>query len=222
MSKSKKPPVDKAVATIRKPKGKDAQKVAITQVTAQGMQNSPLWGSAADLQKAVVPWTSDANALGANATLVSHLREQLRAADAQQVVLRRNWTASTSHVLATATLFCAGSADKVKSLTLDVEQRGRTGPLPVPVGLEVNPGAVPGEATAKWPRASAKYGVLLQHATDPANAATVSVPQVCTKTKITLDGMPSNANVSVRIAAIDPSSPQGQTAWSAWVVGNAK
>jgi hypothetical protein len=57
---------------------------------------------------------------------------------------------------------------------------------------------------------------------DPGNPATVSLPQACTKTTFKLDGMPSGAGVSFRIAAIDPASATGQTAWTAWVAGSAK
>lgn len=37
-----------------------------------------------------------------------------------------------------------------------------------------------------------------------------------------LKGMTPGAKVSVRVAAIDPASPTGQSAWSAWVLGNAR
>jgi len=222
MSKSKKPPVDRAVATIRKPKGTDAQKVTVTQATIQGMQASPSWASATDLQAAVKPWGAAATALGANTTAIANLRKQLAQAEATQLTLRRDWQLNMSHVLSVATLFCAGSADTMKSLGLDVVLHGRIGALGTPADLAVKPGRVSGEVAASWTRGNAIHGFLVQHATDPATPATVSLPQACTKATFKLDGMPSGANVSFRVAAIDPSSSTGQSPWSAWVAGSAK
>jgi hypothetical protein len=44
----------------------------------------------------------------------------------------------------------------------------------------------------------------------------------CTQAKLVLGGLPSNASVSVRVAAIDPTAPNHQSPWSAWVLGNAR
>jgi hypothetical protein len=62
----------------------------------------------------------------------------------------------------------------------------------------------------------------VQHATDPGNAATFSPSIPSTKPRFVLDGLPSNASVSVRVAAIDPASATGQSSWSPWVLGNAR
>ena len=75
---------------------------------------------------------------------------------------------------------------------------------------------------ASWDKGIAIHGFVVQHATDPANPATVSGSIPWTRTTFKIDGLPSKANVSVRVAAIDPASPEGQSPWSAWVVGNAR
>jgi hypothetical protein len=62
----------------------------------------------------------------------------------------------------------------------------------------------------------------VQHATDAANPATYSPSLACTKSKFTLTGATSGSSVSFRVAAIDPSSATGQTAWSGWVVGTVR
>jgi hypothetical protein len=110
----------------------------------------------------------------------------------------------------------------VKSLGLGVASSARLGALGIPVGLAVHPGKITGETEATWTRGNAHHGFLVQHAVDPGNPATVSLPQACTKTTFKLDGMPSGAGVSFRIAAIDPASATGQTSWTAWVAGSAK
>jgi hypothetical protein len=224
MSKAKKTPVDRAVARIQKPKSTDAQKVNVTRSTLHGMQNSPNWAAATDLQAAVKPWSATADAMEANATVIANLRKQVAAAEAKQLTLRRDWHVETTHVLSVATLFCGGSADTVKSFTLDVASHGRIGLLDVPADLAVHPGKVGGEVDGSWSRGNARHGFLVQHATDPANPATVSAPTACTKSTFKLGGLPSGASVSVsvRVAAIDPASPTGQTPWSAWVLGSAK
>ncbi len=202
--------------------GTDALKVSVTHSLAQAMQQSPDWASATDVQNAVKTWGKDADSIDANAKVIANLRAQLKAAEAQQEGLRRDWQASKKQVLSTVTVYCGGSADKVKGFNLDVVTRARLGALPTPANLAVNPGKLPGEVVSTWDKGLAAHGFLVQHATDPTNAATISMPTACTKARFTLDGMPSSANVSIRVAAINPASPTGQTPWSAWVVGNAR
>jgi len=125
-------------------------------------------------------------------------------------------------VLTEATVYAAGSAAKVQGFALDVEDGGRLGPLAAPTGLSVNPGKLSGEVEAKWARGTAPHGFLVQHATDPTNAATLSSPMPWTKTKLMLSGLASSATVSFRVAAIDPSSATGIGPWTSWVVGNAR
>ncbi len=222
MSKAKKPPVDRAVATIRKETGTDALKVSVTNSLGQAMAKSPDWAAATDVQTAVKAWTANAAALGTDAQTIAGLRAQLNAAEAAQEGLRRDWQASRAQVISTVTVFCGGSADKVAGFNLDVVSHQRLGAMATPTGLSVNPGTGTGEVEASWSRGLARAGFLLQHATDPTNAATVSAVTAWTKTKFTLGGLPSNANVSFRVAAIDPSAATGQSPWSGWVGGNAR
>jgi hypothetical protein len=222
MSKSKKPPIDRAVATIRQPSGTDALKASCTATVTQAMKASPNWAAATDVQTAVAVWTKDAAALAANATTIANLRAQLATAESLQLTLRRDWASSRQQVISTVTVFCGGSADKVKGFNLDVVTHARLGALAVPADLNVNPGKVLGEVLATWTRGLAKHGFVAQHATDPSTAATISVPFVVTKVSFKLEGMTSGASVSFRVAAIDPTSPTGQTGWTPWVVGNAR
>ena len=222
MSKTKTPPVDRAEATVKKATRTDSLKVSVTRSVCQGMKQCADWAAATLVQTAVKAWSDGADGLEANAKVIVDLRTQLKAAEAKQNTLRRDWGVAKAHVLVAVTSFCGGSADKVKAFTLDVVTRGRLGALGAPIDLIVMPGKAIGEAVSTWEKGIAQHGFLVQHATDPSNAATVSAPIASTKPKFTLGGLPSGANVSVRVAAIDPASPTGQSPWSAWVVGNAR
>jgi len=222
MSNATKPLVDRAVATIRKKISTDALKVSVTNQITQAMPQSPNWSAATDVQSAVKTWSAGAAALDANAKVITNLRAQLKAAEAKQLTLRRDWATAKAQVLVNVTVFCGGSADMVKGFNLDVITRTRLGMLPAPTNLTVNPGKVPGEVASTWDKGLAGHGFLVQHATDPTNAATVSASIPSTKPKFTLGGMPQGANVSIRVAAIDPASPTGMSPWTAWIVGNAR
>ena len=220
--KTQKAAVNRAVATIKTATNTDALKVSVTDTLAQAMAKSPDWNGATDVQAAVTTWKANAGAIDTNAQAIAGLRAELVAAEAKQLGLRRDWVASRKHVVSSVTVYCGGNADEVKGFSLDVILHGRLGLLAAPDGLAVNPGAALGEVDAKWTKGVAIHGFLVQHATDPANLATISASIASTRPKFTLAGLPSSANVSVRVAAIDPASPKGQSPWSAWVVGNAR
>jgi hypothetical protein len=219
---NKKAAVDRAVATIRRATNTDALKTSVTHSLSQAMSQSPDWPAATDVQTAVKVWSTGADAIDANAKVIAGLRAQLTAAEAKQSGLRRDWFAAKKQVVSTVTVFCGGSADKVKGFTLDVVTRTAIGPLAAPIDVTVNPGTALGDVVSKWTKGLATHGFVVQHATDPSNAATISGSTPSTKPSFTLGGMPSNATVSVRVAAIDPASSTGQSPWSAWVVGNAR
>jgi hypothetical protein len=89
-------------------------------------------------------------------------------------------------------------------------------------GRAVNPGKGSGEVVASWSRGDAIHGFVVQHASDATNVATYAQPIPWTKSRFTLGALATNAVVSFRVAAIDPTSATGISPWTAWVVGNAK
>jgi hypothetical protein len=223
MGKSKsKETVDRAVATIKEPTGSDALKVSVTGTISAAMAKSPDWAGATDVQAAVKGWTASAAAIEANSQIISGLRAQLATAESKQLGLRRDWLSSRKQVTSSVTVYCGGSADMVKGFGLDVITNGRLGLLDSPVDVAVNPGAVTGEVLATWTKGIAVHGFVVQHATDPTNPSTISGSIPSTKPRFTLTGLASSANVSIRVAAIDPASSTGQSPWSAWVIGNAR
>jgi hypothetical protein len=220
--KSSAAPVDKAVATIRSSTKTDTLKMSVTETLAQAMAKSPDWTAATGVQTAVQAWSSCASSLDGNAQTIRGLRAQLAAAEVKQHGLRRDWSAARKQVITSVTVYCGGSADKVSGFGLDLLKKGRIGILPIPTDLTVNPGAMPGEVVCEWAKGVAIHGFVVQHAADPNNAATVSPSIPSTRPRWVLDGLPSGASVSVRVAAIDPASPTGQSPWTTWVLGNAR
>ena len=155
--------------------------------------------------------------------MIVGLRSQLKTAEAKQHGLRRAWRVTKKQVLSTADVLCAGSADDLRAYGFDVITHGVPGlPIGVPDHLSTAPGLAGGEVAAKWLKGAARHGFVVQHATDVANPATFSASIPCTKCKFALTGQVPATSVYFRVAAIDPSSPTGQTAWSAWVAGTVR
>src|SRR5207248_761986 len=142
--------------------------------------------AAADVQGAVTVWSKSADDIEANAKVIASLKDQLGAAEGKQRSFRRNWRASTSQVLGTVSVFCNGSADMVKSFNFEVRTRTVLGAQAAVENVTVSAGTSIGEVVGRWPRGTASHGFVVQHATDPANAATYSATAPYTKTKYTL------------------------------------
>jgi hypothetical protein len=224
MSKSKKraPAVDRAAPSIAKPTVTDAQKVTAARDIVATAKKNPAWATAKDLQAAAVVWSQSADDIEANATVVVAARSALATAEAKQRSLRRAWAAAKGQVLGAVNVLCAGSADDLKAYGFGVRNHAGLGPLAVPDNLATAPGTAPGQAVFSWSKGLCRHGFLVQHATNVADQATYSAATACTKSKFTLTGAPPGSSVSFRVAAIDPSSPTGQTAWSGWVAGTVR
>jgi hypothetical protein len=216
--KSKAAPADKAQPTIKQSTTTDSEKVAVAHSTTASMAKSPLWATSPDVQAAAKAWGLSADDIDANVKIIADLRNQLAAAEAKRLALRRNWSACKRQVLSTVSLVCAGSADDVMGFSFVVITRSVASTLAAIDGVTSSLGAMVGQATVKWPRGLAKHGFLVQHATDVANQATYSPLLPCTKTKYTLGGLtPSGSSVFFRVAAVDPHAASGMSPWSVWV-----
>jgi hypothetical protein len=219
---NKKPPVDRAVATIKRSTRTDAEKVTVTSDISQAMQTSPDYVASAALQTAVKAWSAEATSIGTQVSVVAGLRAQLKTAVAKLASLRCDWQVAKMQVTSIATSVCAGSPDRVKALNLDVIVHARIGALAAPIGFTGTPGTGNGQVELAWTKGNASHGWLVQYATDPSNATTVSASIPSTKRKITLSGLPHSANLSFRVAAIDPTSATGMSPWSAWITATVR
>jgi len=226
MSKTKKSrakPEDRAEPTLKQATNTDAEKVNVAYATAASMAKSPLWPTATDVQSAAKAWTVSADDLGANAKIIADLRNQLKAAEAKQLQLRRKYRSCRKQVLSSVAVVCAGSASDVTGFSLDVITRTAAKPLDAMTGITTQPGANIGDATAKWLRGLARHGFIVQHATDTANAATYSPAIPCTHVTYTVKNAgASGSTVYLRVAAVDPTSPTGMSPWSAWIAATVR
>jgi len=215
-------PVDRAKPVIRRSRSTDTAKVAVTRTTVSVMQGSPAWANAPAIQTAATAWTTAADAVETNAKILADLRMKLVTVTAEQRGLRRDWNVATQHVLATVAMHTQGSADQIHAYGFDVLARAGSVTVETPADLVTSLGKATGEVAFRWARGSARHGFLVQHATDTANAATVSSAVPCTKAKYTLTGALPAQTVFFRVAAIDPASPTGHTPWSDWIAGTAR
>jgi hypothetical protein len=202
---------------------KDVDRIDVTNTHVAAMKGSSDWVNApASVQTATTAWSAAATAIASNATLIANLRSQLAQAEAAQRTLRRKWSGASRQILGALAAWCDGSADMVARLGFRVLTHGNLGPLAVPSNLTTSLGASPGESTVKWDRGNAHHGFLVQHATDVTNVATYSAAVPCTKSRYTIEAATSASVVHFRVAAIDPSSKTGTTAWSDWVAGTVR
>jgi len=200
-----------------KPRNTTVDKVSLTRSLTTSMQSSSHWAAAAELQSSVTSWNQAANALEANAALIAHLHDQLVQAQLTQRVNLQNWAAGAKHVFSNVDILAGGDVDTLQSLGFSPVVRGAPVAPPVPDHITSALGKLPGQAVVKWdPGVKVRHGFVVQHGTDVASAA-ATVPVVSTKRRYVITGASSASVVQFRVAAIDSSSPTGQTAWSPWV-----
>jgi len=213
----------RAKPLFKSPRATDAQKVALTQSQATAIKASPDWNSAPQVQAVVGTWTTAATAVAQNAAAVAGLVDQLKTLRLSHRVLLQQWAAQTKQVLSVIDVFCDGDVAKLHGFGFDAAVRNAPSALAVPTDLITHPGKLSGQAVVAWKIVGPRdHGFLVQHATDAANPATYSTPIASTKRKFTLIGAQPASVVHFRVAAIDPSSATGQTAWSDWVSATAR
>jgi len=222
VTKSKAAHVDRARPQVRQATKTDTDKVKATQALQASMAASPDWAQASDVQGASQALGTHAAEMSANADAIRALLDQAKALEDKQRVSRRNWQSALRHLKSTVEVLCKGSGDMVKGFGFEVQSRAIRGPLAAPSGLALSKGVNNGEVRAEWLRGSARHGFVVQHATDPANQATYSVPVSSTRSRCTLGGLPPATLVYVRLAAVDPNAPDARSPWSDWATETAR
>jgi len=219
-TKTKAKPAERATPTSKVVYTTDAEKVTCADGHISSMKASPSWATATDVQASATAWATVTASLTANDVVITGLREQLTDAVGVQVTLRGKWLAARKHVLSTVGVFCAGSVELIEGLGFEVLTHA-VQEITALTSIVTTPGSSAGEVDASWDETVNRHGFMLQHASDPANAATYSPFIPCTVGSFTLGGQVSAATVYFRVAAIDPSQPTHLTAWSPWVAGTA-
>jgi hypothetical protein len=181
------------------------------------MKASSHWSSATELQSSVTSWNQTADALEAKSALIAQLRDQLAQAQLDLRSVLQDWAAGAKHVFSNVDILAGGDVETLVSLGFTPAVRAPQSALTVPDHFTSAPGKLPGQATVKWdPGVKGHHGYIVQHGTDVATA-TASIPIVCTRRRYDITGASSASVVQFRAAAVDSSSPTGQTAWSPWV-----
>jgi hypothetical protein len=210
--------VDHAVPMVTGPTSTDVERVSITRTHVGAMQKSPEWAKALDVQKTAGDWSTAADNLEANAKKVADLKKALAAALAEELVLRRRWTAAGHVCVSAVETYCDGSVDTAKSLGFDVHAKVVRPAAGVPQELMGKRGKVAGVATATWnPGDKRRHTFQVQHCTDTANQATYSAPLAVTRKTFKLAGQAPGATIYFRVRTLDPKLPEGQTDWTPWV-----
>jgi len=206
-------PAPRARPTTQKPRSTDAEKVDLTRSITTALKASPDWPAATDVQASVTSWNALADVMATSDQQIATLRDQLSALIATQHVNRQKWSVLTRQVFTNVDAHCGGDVEKIHGFGLTAQVRGTPVVITTPANVTTSLGKWPGQTIVTWDHVP--YGVLVQHASDAANAATYSMPVACTKRRVILTGV--QAPISVRVAAIDPSAATGLSAWSAWV-----
>jgi hypothetical protein len=209
-------PAPRARPASKLARSTDVQKVDYTRSLSTAIKASSHWPAAPDVQAAVGTWNTLADSFAANTASIAALRVQLHTLLKNQGVVRQQWGAATTHVLSTIDVFSNGDPAVVQSFGFDAVVRGASSASTAPTQITSTLGKLPGQATVRW-IPSNRRGSIVQRATDVSNAATYSTPVVCTRRRYMLTGAQPASVVHVRVAAIDPSSPDGQSAWSEWI-----
>ncbi len=182
------------------------------------MKASSHWATASELQSTVASWNQTADTLDANAKQLVLLRDQIAQIVLSQRTLLQTWSVTTQHVLSSVDILAGGDVETLQSFGFPPVVRGSSAPIAVPADIMSVLGRLSGQAFVRWDEGAPerRHGYVVQHASDAANAATYSVPAVSTKRSYVLSGASASV-MQFRVAAIDPTSSSGQSAWSSWV-----
>ena len=220
MSKKKKDQkkIDKAVAVITDACSTPAEMADCGHKHLTAMQKSSLWATLpADVQQAGVDLDVASTNIEANDALIAGLLAKVDAARTNHPILIRRWIGKKRACLTKVTDHADGSKDTVVNLGFDVFVTQPLPPSGVPQNLRDKHSKVHGEAHAKWDRAPTDHDYMVQHATDPSNPTTYSAPVVVSKVTFKLPGQVPGATIHLRVLAIDPKLPTGQSDYTAWV-----
>ena len=213
MSKKK---ADYAVAIMPGKTTTPEEMVATGTAGIGGINSSTLLPSAPGVQTAVDDFTVANDSLAANNKKKADLRLQLSQVEADEVTLARRWGIRRQGVLQAVNVFCDGSKEKVQAFNLGVATRTKLPPAVVPTNLHQAKTRKPTTLVVAWDKTTQRHGYMVQHATNPNDAATYAAPVMCTKARFELPGQTLAATIHLRVLALDPSLPGGQTEYTAW------
>jgi hypothetical protein len=209
---------DRATARFTARMETEAEKVSGAQAQITSIKASTNWAAATAVQTATNAWATETTAVDTGAQLIASLEKQLGVARTNQLVNLRRWTLQRQATLNAIDVFCDGSKDTMLTFGVAVAARTAHAPASVPVGLMSRKGKVSRTVAWEWFLTPMNhYGFMVQHATNVADATTYSPPTACSKRSFKLTSQTPGTTISLRVMALDPALPTGQTDWSAWV-----
>jgi hypothetical protein len=149
---------------------------------------------------------------------IASLEKQIGVARTNQLANLRRWALQRQAVLSAINVFCDGSKDTMLTFGVEVATATIHHPASIPVGITARKGKVSRQVAWQWlltPKN--RYGFMVQHATNVADATTYSQPMSCSKRSFKLLLQTPGTAISLRVMGLDPSLPTGQTDWSPWV-----
>ena len=210
--------IDKAVAVITDPCSTPAQMADCGHKRLAAMQKSPLWATLpADVQQGGIDLDTASTNIEENDALIVTLLAQVDTARANHLILLRRWVGKKRACLTKVTDYADGSKDTVINLGFAVFVSQPLPPSGVPENLRDKHSKVHGEAHGQWDRGLTDHDYMVQHATDPTNPATHSTPVAVSKVTFKLSAQIPGALVYLRVLAIDPKLPTGQSDYTTWV-----
>lgn len=208
---------DHATATTSGPMGNPVEMVETGSRVIDAVRKSDELPDAPEVAEALDMWALENDKLDANNKLKADLRRRLSLADAEEVTLCRHWSLRRQGVLYAANVHCDGSAERVQRLCLQVVERRKSPPAQVPEDLRQVRSRKPTTLTVAWKKVKGSHGYMVQCATTPEDPATYSRPSMCKRARFAVPGQVLGAQIWIRVLSLDPSLPDGQSDYSAWV-----
>jgi len=209
---------DHAIARFTEKMDTESEKVDGAEAHIAAIKASSSWGAATGVQTATTAWATETTALDTDNTSIAALEKALGVARTNRLASLRRWTLQRQAVLSAINVFCDGSRDTMLTFGVAVAESTPHQPASTPVGLMSRKEAVAHAVGWQWFLTPLnRYGFMVQHATNVADATTYSQPMVCSKRSFKLLQQTPATTISLRVMALDPALPTGQTDWSTWV-----
>lgn len=207
---------DHAFATTPSADGTAEEVVTLGTTIIDGISGSTEIPKAPGVAAALGLFATENGNLEANNKKKAQLLIQLQQIEADEITLRRRWGLRRLGVLHEVNIHCDGSKEKVQAFNLEVIDRKKPPQATVPEKVH---GMMPRKKAAgvAWSPVEGAHGYMVQHATDPSDPATHAPPAMCRKTRFWVTGLVPGSTIAFRVLALDPSLPNGQTDYCAWV-----
>jgi hypothetical protein len=210
-------PVDRATPQITEPMATPEEMVSTGNDTINKIKASSNYANAPEVQNAVTAWQTTVSALDTNNKAKEQARAQLDQAETAEPALVRRYHVRRNGVLTAIAAFADGSKQIVQSFGTAVGERKPAPVATVPANVRPMIRKRLGVASVRWDPTPGASGYLLQHCTNPADATTYAAPISLTQARYHLTGQTPGATVYFRVLACDPSLPNGQSAYTAWL-----